>query len=213
MATQTPQNTVSMSKVISEMGQSGWEHLYQVDYIPWDKGQVAPALAELIASGELPDGIAVVPGCGTGYDIAALASENRKVIGVEIAETAVARASKNIEGVKNAEIRLTDFFTLDLDGQVDLVYDYTFLCALPPSMRDQWADKIAALLKSGSTLVTLMFPLDVREGGPPFTLSVEIYKTLLEPRGFELTRLEENIRSFEARQGFEKLGIWKKKMN
>jgi SAM-dependent methyltransferase len=189
----------------------GWEMCYQSGNKPWDRGRVAPALAKLISGGTLPDGLAVVPGCGLGYDIAALASEKRRVIGVDIAPSAVEQASANIAGIKNAELRVADFFELDLDGQVDLLYDYTFLCALPLDWRGKWADKIAKLLKPGAVLVTLMFPLaSVYSQGPPHPVSPQIYKDLLQERGFELTQFEETIESFPDRAGKESLGIWKR---
>jgi SAM-dependent methyltransferase len=200
----------SLRHTIGEHGAAGWQLLYEQNVKPWDKGRVAPALANLISTEILPDGLAIVPGCGFGYDIAALATDKRHVIGVDIAEAAVEQAQANIAGTANTEILLADFFTLDYDGKVDLLYDYTFLCALPPIMRTQWADKISNLLKPGAILITMMFPLDVHEGGPPFTLSPEIYKDLLLPRGFELTRIDEEIESFPARAGNEKLGLWKR---
>ena len=199
-----------MKQVIAENGANGWQKLYEMNDAPWDQGRIAPGLAKALAEESLPDGLAVVPGCGLGYDIKALASDKRKVIGVDIAPLAVELAKKVIEGTFNAEIIVHDFFTLDLDGQVDLLYDYTFLCALPPTMRQQWADKLAKLLKVGSKLITLMFPLDDLVGGPPYTLSVEIYKELLEPHGFELYRLEREIESFSVRQGREHLGLWRR---
>lgn len=199
-----------IQQIIAEKGANGWQHLYEINDIPWDFGESAPALVKVIAEENLPDGLAVVPGCGYGYDIKALASEKRKVIGVDIAPLAVEAARKTIGDTPNAEIILHDFFTLDLDGQVDLLYDYTFLCALPPSMRPQWAEKLAKLLKVGSTVVTLMFPMVPMEGGPPFSLTVETYKELLEPYGFHLYRLDRDITSFPRRQGREHLGLWKR---
>lgn len=202
---------ITLRNTISEKGKDGWDFLYKAGIIPWDKGVVSPALAGLIKKGEIPDGLVIIPGCGSGYDIAALASPTRKAIGIDISETAVERARKVLEGHQNAEILLADFFALtDFDGQADALFDYTFLCALPPTMRDQWADKMAALVKKGGLLVTLMFPLDVHEGGPPFTLSPEIYKGLLLHRGFEIIRIEDEIESFPTRAGNEKLGLWRR---
>lgn len=211
MTTNTP-DLPTLRRLAAEKGKDGWELLYQAGFVPWDKGQISPALADLIETGIIPDGLAIIPGCGAGYDIAALATPNRRAVGIDISETAVAKALKVIEGVPNAEIICDDFFekTQHFDGKADSVFDYTFLCALPPSMRDQWADKMAALLKSGGLLITLMFPLDVHEGGPPFTLSPEIYKDLLLHRGFELIRIDDNIRSHPSTAGNEKLGLWRR---
>ena len=37
-----------------------------------------------------------------------------------------------------------------------MIYDCTFLCAIQPEMRQQWAAQHAALLKPDGELVTLM---------------------------------------------------------
>lgn len=50
----------------------------------------------------------------------------------------------------------------------------SFLCAMPPSMRPQWASRMAEIIKPGGVLVALMFPLEEKEGGPPFGLSVDV---------------------------------------
>jgi methyl halide transferase len=102
----------------------------------------------------------------------------------------------------------------------DLVYDYTFLCAIPPVMRGQWAAKMASLVKPGGELLTLIFPIcdkvrrsqgkdkvrlpgraekcstldpawAAQEGGPPYRMSMELVKSLLEPVGFESFFLED----------------------
>lgn len=78
------------------------------------------------------------------------------------------------------------------------------------SVSELRAEKLAKLLKVGSTVITLMFPLVELESGPPFSLSVQSYKDLLEPYGFELYRLEREIESYPRRQGFEHLGVWKR---
>jgi len=198
-------------KAIETKGAHGWQDLYQDNTVPWDQGKQTPALEDLLKSESLPDGIAMVPGCGYGHDVVLLASEKRHVIGLDIAPLAVERAQKVIEGHSNTEVVCADFFTFDMDGKIDLMFDYTFFCALPPPLREPWADKMAKLIKPGGIMIAMMFPLDVHEGGPPFTVSLDLYKNLLEPRGFELVRVDENIRSWGKRAGNEKLALWKRK--
>eukprot|EP00929_Paragymnodinium_shiwhaense_P119144 TRINITY_DN9101_c0_g1_i2.p3 TRINITY_DN9101_c0_g1~~TRINITY_DN9101_c0_g1_i2.p3 ORF type:complete len:110 (+),score=18.13 TRINITY_DN9101_c0_g1_i2:490-819(+) len=70
------------------------------------------------------------------------------------------------------------------DEPFDLGYDYTFLCALNPSMREDWAAAWSKLIREGGELVTLIFPVSDKVGGPPFKVSPELYKELLEPVGF-----------------------------
>ena len=59
----------------------------------------------------------------------------------------------------------------------------SFLCALPPSLREDWSRHLTALSKPSpsSRLITLMFPLGLPlDGpGPPYPLSEEEYHRLL----------------------------------
>lgn len=94
----------------------------------------------------------------------------------------------------SAEFQLMSFFETPSeteDVKYDFIYDYTFLCALDPTMRMSWALKMSELVKPGGELLTLIFPIsEEREGGPPFRVSLEVVKDLLEPAGFESFQLE-----------------------
>ncbi|RAL03281.1 uncharacterized protein BO80DRAFT_471066, partial [Aspergillus ibericus CBS 121593] len=41
----------------------------------------------------------------------------------------------------------------------DLIYDYTFLCALHPNLRPQWADRMALLPRQDGLLICLEYPM------------------------------------------------------
>jgi hypothetical protein len=43
----------------------GWEEAWQKGIKPWDAGKSAPALVELLEKNRIPEGKALVPGCGT----------------------------------------------------------------------------------------------------------------------------------------------------
>lgn len=83
-----------------------------------------------------------------------------------------------------------DFFTLGTDkssvsalskaGCVTLAYDYTFLCAIPPTLRSSWAETYTRLLAKDAILISLVFPIHGdRPGGPPFSISPELVRELL----------------------------------
>ncbi|KAB8067988.1 S-adenosyl-L-methionine-dependent methyltransferase [Aspergillus leporis] len=142
---------------------------------------------------------ALVPGCGRGYDVVMLALHGYDAYGVEISATGVAAAqsyaSQELQkpqaynfgerksgwaGPGNATFIKGDFFRRDWepkvlkDGEVlfDIIYDYTFLCALHPDLRWQWAARMAGLLRGDGYLVCLEFPLykDPALLGPPWGL-------------------------------------------
>lgn len=201
----------------------------------WDRVGPSPLLLKYVESTDyIPAGKALVPGCGRGYDLVALASAERSVIGLDISETGVAAAKDYLKTVptsvfrnpENAEVQCRSFFDLDPASNekdsFDFVYDYTFLCALDPSIRADWADKMAQIIKPGGILLTLIFPIWVSPPatGPPFAVSLDLFEELLLPRGFEcleLRMLEKDLCQ-EGRDGgldgqgpFTAVGRWRRK--
>ncbi|KAK4692633.1 hypothetical protein P7C71_g4612, partial [Lecanoromycetidae sp. Uapishka_2] len=139
---------------------------------------------------------ALVPGCGKGYDVLLLASFGYDAFGLEVSETAVKRCNEEQEihgdkypvkdkkfGAGNVTFMFGDFFGTDWmknvegDGKVDLIYDYTFLCALPPSFRPDWALRMSQLLAVDGNLICIEFPTtkDPKIGGPPHALPPPVY--------------------------------------
>ena len=122
------------------------------------------------------------------------------MVGLDLSATAVRAAEERLQGLApelrpppgSASFVCGSFFDLPTDpaAQFDFVYDYTFLCALEPSVRGQWAQKMAELVAPGGTLLTLIFPICEKEGGPPFKVSLQLYRELLEPVGFECRELD-----------------------
>jgi len=183
-----------------EQAHARWGSMWDAGIEPgqaFDAKVPGPCLLNEIKSGRVPEGRALVPGCGRGYDVFALASDKRHVLGVDLAEKAVeaARALNDAcEAPENASFSVGNFFELPvppavLDGGgaaipalsagYDFIYDYTFLCALHPSVREGWAAKMAKLVKPGGVLLTLVFPICEKEGGPPFAMSLELVEALL----------------------------------
>lgn len=74
------------------------------------------------------------------------------------------------------------------DEKFDLIFDYTFLCALPRELRPKWAKRMSELLAPDGFLVCLEWPLQKspKEGGPPHGLSAELYEELLRKPGQEV---------------------------
>lgn len=100
-----------------------------------------------------------MPGCGRGYDLLALASTPvcTEVVGLDLSPTGVQAARSYIAEATHVEdtvkskcrVEVGDFFAYEekKGGGFDFIYDYTFLCALPPELREDWAKKMASLLK------------------------------------------------------------------
>ncbi|MFO0660220.1 MAG: hypothetical protein U0165_10365 [Polyangiaceae bacterium] len=196
-----------------------WEAKYLAGTTQWDHGCAAPPLVELLntlPANELPEGPALVPGCGAGYDVVAIAHTGRRALGLDIAPSALARfeayrASISLS-TNLASIELGDFFTHAPAQPYALIWDYTFLCAITPAQRAQWAAKMSELVAPRGQLVTLIYPAVSAEErpdgmGPPFRLNVEDVRSLLEPR-WEALEIKPVV-GHENRKGKEWLARWR----
>lgn len=193
----------------SEHGE-GWKSLWKQGLTVWDRGKPSPALIDLIEQN--PDFLnpqegktkVLVPGCGTGYDVAMLALHGFDAYGIDLSEKAIDTAkeysTKELQSPRdynfNTSIRPNvlnpsttffagDFFNNDwnsLNLKFDVIYDYTFLCALHPSLRVKWVASMANLVTPGGLLICLEFPLykDRSLAGPPWGLAGVHYNLLQE---------------------------------
>ncbi|KAM5357900.1 hypothetical protein ACJZ2D_015803 [Fusarium nematophilum] len=152
---------------------------------------------------------ALVPGCGRGHDVLLLSSWGYDVWGLDYSTAAEEEAVKNqkqaeaeglyeaVEGLDKGKIHWVtgDFFSQDWaknvgteEGKFDLIYDYTFLCALPRDARPQWAKRMTELLSHDGRLICLEFPSTkpMSENGPPWGVSPELYEALLAAPGEDI---------------------------
>ena len=106
-----------------------------------------------------------------------------------------------------------DFFACEAAGAYSLVFDSTFLCAIPPAWRDRWAAQMAKLIKPGGQIVLNVFPIGDHEGGPPYALTPEIVDALLSGVGFEKIACDDTPEELVARnfKGKEALARYRKK--
>jgi methyl halide transferase len=127
---------------------------------------------------------------------------------MDLSETAIAKASERNGTQANVTLKVADFF--EVEGSYDYIFDYTFSCAIDPSLRSLWASTLHKLLKTDGHALILMFPLDEREGGPPFSWTEEDYKEMLGDL-FELVWIRDEVDSAPKRKGLEKLSLWRRK--
>ena len=103
----------------------GWDSAYRRTRMPgWDVGRPATELKRLIESGAVKSGRALVLGCGTGTNAVYLAQKGFKVVGVEVAPTALTLAKQRAD---KAKVKVTwlvaDAVALPDIGPFDLVFD------------------------------------------------------------------------------------------
>ncbi len=187
------------------MNITNWDHAYQENFTPWDKGLPAPPLVEWLASNTLT-GRVLVPGCGVGHDVAYLVSLGIDVYGLDIAPTAVARAKAHYPELTERFV-CADLF--EFRGQYDAIVEHTCLCALPPEWRTKYRDAVASLLKPGGLLVGVFFTnpeMDTGETGPPFGISMDELTALFAER-FQVVESHVPTAAYPGREGRECLRV------
>jgi len=155
----------------NEHDPTDWENCYREGTTPWEKGAPAPPLLEFLASHTL-GGRILVPGCGLGHDVRALAAANpmAEVVGLDIAASAIAAADGQPK-VAGERYQLADLFDLpaELRGSCDHVFEHTCLSALPPKLRPLYVDAFHSALKPGGQVLAIFFltPWDEDETPSP----------------------------------------------
>lgn len=165
-----------------------WNERFAQGRTPWEFGAVPPRLARYLAA-HPAGGRVLVPGCGSGQEIAAFAAAGYAVTALDFASEAVARARTAVGPTLAERVVLGDFFTAPLaDAPFDLIYERTFFCALPPARRSALVARLAELLRPGGALVGFYYLGDER-GGPPYALHAADHDALF-PAHFTLERDE-----------------------
>ena len=182
-----------------------WESRYESGDMPWEKGAAHPGLVEFLKRSPV-HGRVLVPGCGTGHDVRALAATADEVVGLDIAPSAIARA-KAQPAVGGERYQLGDLFALppSLRGTFDVVFEHTCFCAIDPSLRESYVAAVAGALKPGGHLLAIFYldpGLDPGESGPPFAVTRGQLNTFFSPH-FKLLREWNPAATYPGREGRE----------
>lgn len=178
-----------------------WNDRYVNNQTGWDLGTVSPPLKVFIDQIDDKDKRILIPGAGNAYELAYLMDQGfRNVTIIDIAPKLIKRLRQKHQESK-AEIIEGDFF--NHSGEYDLILEQTFFCAIHPSQRKRYVQKMHSLLSTGGKLCGVLFNRDF-EGGPPFGGSAEEYQSLFSAY-FEVVRLEQCYNSHPARAKSE---VW-----
>ncbi len=182
-----------------------WESRYQTKDMPWEKGAPSPGLVDYLSS-EPVRGRVLVPGCGLGHDVRALAATADEVVGIDIAPSAV-KGARGFPTVGGESYELTDLFALPphLRGSFDWVWEHTCFCAIDPALRAAYVAAVAGALRPGGHLLALFYldpGQDHPDDGPPFGVSKATLDELFAPR-FSLVREWLPQHAYPGREGRE----------
>ncbi|WP_454762838.1 methyltransferase domain-containing protein [Cupriavidus campinensis] len=143
-----------------------WDERFAQDFTPWDAHGV-PAEFEAFAAALAPRPT-LVPGCGNGWEAGWLHARGWPVTAIDFSAKAVASARRAL-GAAAVVVREADFFAFTPEPRCELIYERAFLCALPPALRESYAERVAALLPPGGLLAGYFYIGETR-GGPPFAM-------------------------------------------
>ncbi len=190
-----------------------WEADYEHHSDAWDLGGPTPVFKRLAASGRFKPGRLVVPGAGRGYDAREFARHGFQVTAIDFAAQAVSEMKRLADPNAPVEILQHDLFNLpnELDHSFDYLLEYTCFCAIDPKRRADYADVVTRLLKPGGTYIDMVFPMDGRAGGPPFSVSAGEVLSLFTARRFQLLSREKPEDSIKPRRHAEELFVFQKR--
>ena len=194
---------------MKKLDKSYWEARYQQHEMGWDIGYISTPLKTYIDQLQNKDIKILVPGAGNGYEAAYLLRNGfEQTYVVDIAAQPLQRIQERNPDFPEHQLLETDFFELEEEG-FDLVLEQTFFCALDPSLRPKYADKMFDILKPGGLLAGLLFDFPLTPEGPPFGGSREEYLSLFSDK-FRIHKLERAYNSIPPRQGKELIFIFEK---
>jgi SAM-dependent methyltransferase len=182
-----------------------WEAEYRRGQTPWEKGAPSPGLVDHLADTPVR-GRVLVPGCGYGHDVRALARTADEVLGIDIAPSAIEAAS-HFARAGSERYAVVDLFALPkaMRGTFDCVWEHTCFCAINPQQRTDYVHAVASALKPRGHLLAIFYLDPGNESpdeGPPFEVSISELDRLFLPR-FELLREWSPVRTYPGREGRE----------
>ena len=187
-----------------------WEQRYKEGDTPWDKEAPHPGLVAYLRERSVA-GSVLVPGCGAGHDVRALAAGGAAVTGLDIAPSALNLARSFPKA--GAEVyEQADLFALPehLRGLFDWVWEHTCFCAIDPDARPAYVAAVATALKPGGHLLAVFYldPGD-RDGGPPFGVTVQELDELFSP-AFSLEKGWVPAETYTGRENRELMRVMKR---
>jgi SAM-dependent methyltransferase len=144
-----------------------WDDSYLHGPAPWEIGRPQPAIARLASEGRFIDSV-LDAGCGSGEHTLLIASLGLPVLGIDLAETALARARERAaaRGLL-AEFVAADALELQHLGRTfDTVLDCGLFHALDTGEQALYAASLARVTRPGATLYLLCFSDQGPDIGP-----------------------------------------------
>ncbi len=190
-----------------------WDEKYNSNNTGWDMKSSNPVFVDLLKEKKIINPCKLlITGSGKGYDAIAAAEEDYEVTAVDFSTKAI-EIARHLAEQNSVQINFLqkNLFDLPLEfiNYFDAVFDYTTYCAIHPSRRQEYAEVMSKVIRPGGKLIALLFPVDGREGGPPFNIDILVFYKLFS-KYFQMEFSTNKINSIKPRKGREVLQIYKK---
>ncbi|MCX8018006.1 MAG: TPMT family class I SAM-dependent methyltransferase [Rhodocyclaceae bacterium] len=166
--------------------QDFWQSRFAEKVMPWDRGAPNPQLLTWLEAGEFAAGSRVlVPGCGQGWEVLALAAAGVRVTGIDFAPAALALCQGHLHAAGlTAELVDANVLHWRPAAPAEAVFEQTCLCALHPDYWMPYAGQLHGWLKPGGRLYALFMQAPrpgAGEGfieGPPYHCDIAAMRAL-----------------------------------
>jgi 2-polyprenyl-3-methyl-5-hydroxy-6-metoxy-1,4-benzoquinol methylase len=167
-----------------------WDASYQNGPAPWDIGQPQPAIVRLASAGRFA-GPVLDAGCGTGENTLLIASLGLPVVGVDVADTALAMAwKKAIDRGIHAQFATADAFHLERLGRsFRTVLDCGLFHTCNAEERPVYVASLASVTEPGGTLFVLCFSDQEPDIGPHPVSEHELRAAFSPAAGWKMVSL------------------------
>ena len=168
-----------------------WDASYHDGPAPWDIGQPQPAIVR-VASARGFAGAVLDAGCGTGENALHLAKLGLSVLGVDVAETALAIAQEKADGRGiEVEFAAADVFQLKRLGRMfETVLDCGLFHTFDGNERPGYVASLASVTEHHGTLYVLCFSDNGPDTGPHPVSEEELRAAFSPGNGWNVIAIE-----------------------
>lgn len=178
-----------------------WNERYVNVNTPWDIGDISTPLKNYFDGLVDKEQIILIPGAGKAHEAIYLHRQGFSQVYVcDWAASAFDLLKAEVPDFPEDHLLIGDFFDLEL--RVDLVVEQTFFCAIDPSLRSKYIQKMGQLLREEGKLVGLLFAQEFNRSGPPFGGTITEYRSLFGPH-FDILHMDIAPDSIKPRLGNE----------
>lgn len=152
----------------AELNEIYWNTRYLNFDSGWDVGFITTPIKNYIDQLEDKSIKILIPGAGNSYEAEYLFQNGfNNVFVCDFAESPLKNLKNRVPQFPVKQLIQEDFFNLE-QNDFDLIIEQTFFCAIKPSLRQNYFNKMHELLKPGGKLVGVLFNDVLNNDKPPF---------------------------------------------